>query len=613
MFPRVVQCESILQSLCVPTNKGTAGPRHAEKCENDRARTTVLTWQASNLTIWRSMATRAAVWFAVALMLAAGVAAQDQAVVNWLRANAIPLTTVEAGHGFDDMQPLKKLVGDTRVVALGEATHGSREIFQLKHRMVEFLATEMGFTIFSMEANMPEADRLNDYVLNGTGDPALLLRGLYFWTWDTEEVLAMIQWMRDFNRSGKGRIEFTGFDMQTPTVAVDNVRTFCTRYDPDFVGSIRTPTQNAFGVATGTFPIAVAAGKKIRYSGFIKTEGLTRGWAGLWWRVDGASGALAFDNMQGRGATGTSDWKQYAIELPVDASAKNINFGLILAGDGQAWFDDLTVELDGQPYTDDSLFDFGFESPAPKGFRTGGQSYRVGLDAQAAHTGKQSLRMQYEATPVNTSEWQDIVAHLEKGRVAYRDRGVSDREIEWTIQNARVVLQSIQAQSVPVSRERSMAENIKWIADHNPGAKMVLWAHNGHVATGAGFGDEAMGVNLRSMFGKSMVVIGTAFNEGSFQAMPMPGQPGGLKNFTVPPALADSLDATFSATKLPLFAIDLREAPAWFKDPHRSREIGCCYPENQPYALLGPIRAANAFDAMVFIEKVTAAHKNPGR
>ena len=78
------------------------------------------------------------------------------------------------------MQPLKKIVGDARVVSLGEATHGSREFFQFKHRMLEFLATEKGFTIFSIEANMPEAYRLNDYVLNGKGDPAALIKGMYF-------------------------------------------------------------------------------------------------------------------------------------------------------------------------------------------------------------------------------------------------------------------------------------------------------------------------------------------------------------------------------------------------------------------------------------------------
>src|SRR5215472_10824586 len=126
---------------------------------------------------------------AAVLLLPCALRAQDTAVTRWIRANAVPLTTVEARNGFADMQPLRRLIGNARIVSLGEATHGSREFFQLKHRMLEFLTTQMGFTIFSIEANMPEAYRLNDYVLNGKGDPAELLRGMYFWTWNTQEVL----------------------------------------------------------------------------------------------------------------------------------------------------------------------------------------------------------------------------------------------------------------------------------------------------------------------------------------------------------------------------------------------------------------------------------------
>jgi erythromycin esterase len=69
---------------------------------------------------------------------------------------------------------------------LGEAIHGTREFFQLKHRLIEFLATPKGFTIFSIEANMPESYRLNDFVGNGAGGPKQLLEGLYFWIWDKQ-------------------------------------------------------------------------------------------------------------------------------------------------------------------------------------------------------------------------------------------------------------------------------------------------------------------------------------------------------------------------------------------------------------------------------------------
>src|SRR6266403_4247214 len=131
----------------------------------------------------------------------------DQPVVEWIGANAVRLRTPEAGNGFADMQPLKKMIGNARIVSLGEATHGTREFFQLKHRMLEFLASEMGFTIFSIEANMPEEYRLNDYVLNGNGDPAKLIKGMDFWTWDTQEVLDMGRWMREANKTGHGRVQ----------------------------------------------------------------------------------------------------------------------------------------------------------------------------------------------------------------------------------------------------------------------------------------------------------------------------------------------------------------------------------------------------------------------
>jgi erythromycin esterase len=171
---------------------------------------------------------------------------------------------VEAGNGFEDMQPLRQVVGNARIVSLGEATHGTREFFQLKHRMLEFLATEMGFSMFSIEANMPEAWRLNEYVLGGAGDPKALLAGMYFWTWNTEEVLAMIEWVREFNASGKGRVQFTGFDMQVPAVAMEIATSFLARTDADTYERARrtyadftrlASSANSFGVAVAALPI----------------------------------------------------------------------------------------------------------------------------------------------------------------------------------------------------------------------------------------------------------------------------------------------------------------------------------------------------------------------
>lgn len=161
-------------------------------------------------------------------------AVPKRADLKWIRERAVPFETDDPASDFADLMPLKDMIGDRRIVALGEGTHGTSEFFKMKHRIVRFLAEEMGFTAFAIEANMPESRQVNRYVLTGEGDPKKDLSGLYFWTWDTSEVLAMIEWMKEFNLSGKGRMEFYGFDMQFPDVAMENVRDFVGKADPEF-------------------------------------------------------------------------------------------------------------------------------------------------------------------------------------------------------------------------------------------------------------------------------------------------------------------------------------------------------------------------------------------
>ncbi len=149
----------------------------------------------------------------------------DPAIVDWLKAKCLPFETPKAESGFADLAYLKVLVAGARVVELGEATHGTKEFFQMKHRILEYLVKEMGFNTFAIEATWPESNLLNDYVMTGQGDPARLLAGLYFWTWNTQEVLDMIRWMRRHNENpgSAPKVSFFGFDMQYPKMAMGNV------------------------------------------------------------------------------------------------------------------------------------------------------------------------------------------------------------------------------------------------------------------------------------------------------------------------------------------------------------------------------------------------------
>jgi erythromycin esterase len=158
----------------------------------------------------------------------------SSAQIDWLKNNVKTFKTAEPIKDDNDLSFLKEMVGHAKIVSLGEDTHGTHEFFTMKHRIVKYLVEKMGFTVFAIEANMPEARRVNDYVLHGIGNPKDALAGLYFWTWNTQEVLDMLEWMHQYNASKKGRIEFWGFDMQTPNVAISNTLSFLQKYDPAY-------------------------------------------------------------------------------------------------------------------------------------------------------------------------------------------------------------------------------------------------------------------------------------------------------------------------------------------------------------------------------------------
>lgn len=147
------------------------------------------------------------------------------------------LQGVEASNGFADLEPLKQLFKDSRVIAVGEATHGTREFFQFKHRFLEFLVREMRCRLFAIEASYADCIRINDYVLNGRGNCNDVLAGLGFWCWNTEEVAEMIDWMRDYNQhvSPENRVQFLGFDCQMNEKSGKMLSALLAKGDPNYV------------------------------------------------------------------------------------------------------------------------------------------------------------------------------------------------------------------------------------------------------------------------------------------------------------------------------------------------------------------------------------------
>lgn len=154
------------------------------------------------------------------------IEAPTKTQIAWLQKNVVALSDGNTTNRNANLAALKKEIGTAKIIGLGEATHGTSEIFTMKHRLLEYLANETNVGVFAMEAYMPEAYKINDYVLHGKGTPEDCVYGMKFWTWRNEEVVNLIKWMKAYNETHTKKIRFEGFDMQSSTQALENIRAF---------------------------------------------------------------------------------------------------------------------------------------------------------------------------------------------------------------------------------------------------------------------------------------------------------------------------------------------------------------------------------------------------
>ncbi|GAA2957260.1 MULTISPECIES: erythromycin esterase family protein [Streptomyces] len=156
-------------------------------------------------------------------------------IARWLTEHARPLDTLTPGAPSDDLKPLGMTLRGARIVGLGESTHGTAEFFRLKHRIVEFLVREEGFTTLAMEASESAARAVDAYVRHGVGDPARLVARLGFWTWRTQEMVDLVAWLRAHNRGlpEERRVRFVGVDPQRGADSVEAVTAFLRAFAPE--------------------------------------------------------------------------------------------------------------------------------------------------------------------------------------------------------------------------------------------------------------------------------------------------------------------------------------------------------------------------------------------
>jgi erythromycin esterase len=168
-------------------------------------------------------------------------------------------------------------------------------------------------------------------------------------------------------------------------------------------------------------------------------------------------------------------------------------------------------------------------------------------------------------------------------------------------------------------RDRAMAENVGWILENEgPRAKMVIWAHNGHVARDPRgiFGGTivSMGMHLARRFDQDLVVVGFAFGEGAFQAVVKEeGNRRPIRPVTIGPAPEETLDAVLARAGIPVFMVDLRRAAGdvaqYLQEPQITREIGAFF--SDPKDTCKTVVPMARHDVLAFIANTTSARRNP--
>lgn len=137
-----------------------------------------------------------------------------------------------------DLDPLLARIGDAQLVLMGEASHGSAEFYDMRIRIAKELIEKKGFNIIAVEADWPDATRINHFVRNIAIDP--LLESQPFtrfptWMWANRSILDFTYWLKTHNDSvteANKQVGFYGLDLYSLSASMEAVLNYLNSVDP---------------------------------------------------------------------------------------------------------------------------------------------------------------------------------------------------------------------------------------------------------------------------------------------------------------------------------------------------------------------------------------------
>ena len=170
------------------------------------------------------------------------VSGEDQAWQGWIQEHAVSLSLMDPS-GFQDLEPLKELLQDKRIVLLGEAGHNVAEIDQVKVRLVKFLHEELGYNVVAFESSMLNA-HLGNQILSQQQPLEAICRSIRL-HWQAEQVLPLFEYM-----AGNPELKLAGFDLLEDFNAGRQVSDLIAKVDPVYAETVAAledeldPTKN---------------------------------------------------------------------------------------------------------------------------------------------------------------------------------------------------------------------------------------------------------------------------------------------------------------------------------------------------------------------------------
>lgn len=160
--------------------------------------------------------------------------AQTTDVVSWLNANAIVIedasqNTELAAFAQNEPQGFK----EAKIYGFGEATHHTKEFFDLKAKFFKYLVEHNGVRVFIMEESYQAEQAINEWISGGPGDKASVVKNFRHFLWRNTEVADLLEWMRNYNQ-GKPRklqIRFYGIDNQMGDDINKRLRSYVQKYN----------------------------------------------------------------------------------------------------------------------------------------------------------------------------------------------------------------------------------------------------------------------------------------------------------------------------------------------------------------------------------------------